>query len=178
MVIDNDRYQKIKLFLSDVDGVLTDSGMYYSESGDELKQFSTLDGGGFILLKLAGIQTGFLTSENTELVSRRAQKLKVDHLIQGAKNKHNHFQKLMSSLNLTSDEVAYIGDDINDIPILQTAGVSATVPGLCLPSYFKVDYVKKRAGGAGAVRDFAEWLLKKRGAYEQALSAYLKQTKF
>lgn len=164
---------KIKLFLSDVDGVLTDSGMYYTEAGDELKKFSTLDGGGFMLLKSVGIQTGLITSENTKLVERRAQKLRIDHVIQGAKNKIEEFEHLISKLKLSDEEVAYIGDDINDIRLLERVGVSATVPGNCLPANVSCDYVTQRPGGNGAVRDFAEWLLQQRGQYDAALSSYL-----
>jgi len=165
---------KIKLFVTDVDGVLTDAGMYYSEKGDELKKFSTLDGGGLILLQLAGIQTALITSENTEMVARRAEKLKFDFLLQGAKNKVNRMADLLEKTGFQFDEVAYIGDDINDLPLLLKAGLSASVPGNCLPAGTSLDYTTLRPGGSGAVRDFAEWLLKNRNDYEQALKQYLK----
>lgn len=170
-----EKYLKIKLFLTDVDGVLTDAGMYYTETGDELKKFCTLDGGGLMLLKQVGIQTGFLTSEDTRIVQRRAQKLQVEFVIQGVKNKLKSFIQLIEKLGLTPQEAAYIGDDINDLKILEQVGVSATVPGNCLPEGFTCDYVTQCEGGSGAVRDFAEWLLRQRGEYEKALSSYLKK---
>jgi YrbI family 3-deoxy-D-manno-octulosonate 8-phosphate phosphatase len=170
----NNKYLNIKLFLSDVDGVLTDAGMYYTEAGDELKKFSTLDGGGFILLKYAGIKTGLLTTEKTRIVERRSKKLKIDYLIQGASDKLRSFEELLNRSGMEAEEVAYIGDDINDIPVLKRAGVSASVPNHCLPSDVQLDYVTTRPGGGGAVREFAEWLLERRGEYELALSMYLK----
>lgn len=170
----NNKFLKIKLFLSDVDGVLTDAGMYYTEGGDELKKFSTLDGGGFILLKNVGIQTGLLTTEKTQIVERRSKKLQIDYLIQGASDKLRSFDELLNRSGIEAEEVAYIGDDINDIPVLKKVGVSASVPGHCLPSDVHLDYVTTRSGGRGAVREFAEWLLERRGEYELALSMYLK----
>lgn len=169
-----DKCCKIKLFATDVDGVLTDAGMYYSEKGDELKKFSTLDGGGLMLLQLAGIQTALVTSENTKMVVRRADKLKFDYILQGSRNKLLRLTELLNKTGIQFEEVAYIGDDINDLPLLQKVGLSASVPGHCLPSGTVLDYTTTRSGGAGAVRDFAEWLLKKRNAYNQALTDYLK----
>jgi len=170
----NEKYLRIKLFATDVDGVLTDAGMYYSESGDELKKFSTHDGGGIILLKNVGIKTCILTTEKTAIVERRSQKMNVDYLIQGAKNKLKKFNEFLKQIELSPEEVAYIGDDINDIPILKIVGISATVPDNCLPKDFPHDYITKKSGGGGAIRDFAEWLLVQREQYEFALSLYLK----
>ena len=168
-----EKAKKIKLFLCDVDGVLTDAGMYYGEAGEESKKFCTLDGGGFILLKMAGIQTGLITSEKTALVARRAGKLRLDWVIQGAKNKKKEFHRLLARTGIAARETAYIGDDINDMEMLAEAGISASVPGHCLPPEFSIDYVTGRRGGEGAVRDFAEWLLRMRGEYEKALALYL-----
>lgn len=167
--------KQIQLFLTDVDGILTDAGMYYTENGDELKKFSTLDGGGFLLLHYAGIRTGILTSEKTGLVERRARKLNIEFVLQGERNKLDAFNKLLARIQLAPEAVAYIGDDINDIPVLKVAGISASVPSHCLPPDFALDYVTQRSGGAGAVRDFAEWLLHQRGDYDKALSLYLKE---
>ena len=151
-----EKCHKIKLFAMDVDGVLTDGGMYYTETGDELKKFCTLDGGGLLLLQNVGIKTAILTSENTQIVGRRSQKLNVDYLIQGAKNKIKRLNEFLNQIGLSLEEVAYIGDDINDIPVLKVVGISATVPNNCLPVDCLFDYMTKRHGGAGAVRDFAE----------------------
>src|SRR6478609_4630834 len=103
---------KIKLFITDVDGVLTDAGMYYTESGDEFKKFNTHDGMAFDLLRKAGIKTGMITSENTKIVERRAAKLKVDYLYQGKKfaDKLSAALEICAKENISIKEVAYIGD--------------------------------------------------------------------
>ena len=167
------RCKNIKMVLTDVDGVLTDAGMYYSERGDELKKFSTWDGGGFMLLRHVGIKAGLITGEQTEIVARRAHKLQLDFLAQNVKNKQQVLQALLESENLTAAEIAYMGDDINDLMVLQMAGVSATVPDHFLPQDVRVDYVTARRGGCGAVREFCEWLLHQRGDYDRAISSYL-----
>ena len=149
----------IKLFLSDVDGTLTDGGMYYSESGDELKKFNTRDGMGFQLLREAGIKTGIITSEDTHIVVNRAKKLKVDFLHQGKRNggKVVVAKEICGQLGITLDEVAYIGDDINCMELLEAVGVKACPGDACeevkdIPGMM----VMKKNGGEGCVREFIE----------------------
>ena len=149
----------IKLFLSDVDGTLTDGGMYYSESGDELKKFNTRDGMGFQLLREAGIKTGIITSEDTHIVVNRAKKLKVDFLHQGKRNvgKLVVAKEICGQLGITLDEVAYIGDDINCMELLEAVGVKACPGDACeevkdIPGMM----VMKKNGGEGCVREFIE----------------------
>ena len=153
---------KIKLFLSDVDGTLTDSGMYYSESGDELKKFNTRDGMGFQLLKNAGIKTGIITGEDTQIVENRAKKLHIDFLFQGtpANKKLIVAQEICHKMNISMNEVAYIGDDINCIDLLSNVGVKACpsdahVKIKALPNI----HIMKCKGGAGCVREFIEQIL-------------------
>ena len=149
----------IKLFLSDVDGTLTDGGMYYSESGDELKKFNTRDGMGFQLLREAGIKKGIITSEDTHIVANRAKKLKVDFLHQGKRNggKLVVAKEICGQLGITLDEVAYIGDDINCMELLEAVGVKACPGDACeevkdIPGMM----VMKKNGGEGCVREFIE----------------------
>lgn len=153
---------KIKLFLSDVDGTLTDGGMYYSESGDELKKFNTRDGMGFQLLREAGIKTGIITSENTKIVENRAKKLKIDYLIQGQKGngKFQTVQKLCDEIGITLDEVAYIGDDINCLELLSHVGYPACPSDACdkVKALATIAVMEKK-GGDGCVRDFVEKIL-------------------
>jgi len=154
--------QKIKLFLTDVDGVLTDAGMYYSENGDELKKFNTHDGKGLELLRNAGIKTGIITSENTKLVSRRAKKLKVDYLYQGkhGKGKLDVAKEICALEDITLSEISYIGDDINCIELLSAAGFAAC-PADALLAVKKVEGITllNKKGGAGVVREFADLIL-------------------
>lgn len=156
------RARKIKLFLTDVDGVLTDAGMYYSETGDELKKFNTRDGKGIELLRNAGIQTGIITSENTKLVARRAAKLKMDHLVQGAVDKLPVLLSLLKQTGLRAEEVAYIGDDLADIPVLRAVGLAACPADAIQEVKNLTIYHCKSDGGAGCVREFAECILKHR----------------
>lgn len=125
--------KKIKLFLSDVDGTLTDGGMYYSEIGDELKKFNTRDGMGFQLLREAGIKTGIITSENTKLVKNRAKKLKVDYLVQGQRDggKLAAVKEICRKEGISLDEVAYIGDDVNCYELLCSVGMKACPADAC-----------------------------------------------
>ena len=153
---------RIKLFLSDVDGVLTDGAMYYTESGDELKKFNTRDGMGFQLMREAGVKTGIITSEDTKLVARRAKKLKVDYLFQGKRDggKLDMARDICAELGITLAEVSYIGDDLNCIPLLQAVGYAAcpadAMTGvLALPGI----HVLAKKGGEGCVREWVEYLL-------------------
>lgn len=154
--------KNIRLFISDVDGVLTDGGMYYSENGDELKKFNTRDGMGFQLLQEKGIQTAIITSEKTQITEKRAQKLKVDYLIQGAafQGKFQAALEICRKNSISMDEVAYIGDDINCAEILQQVGLKAC-PQDALPSIKAIEgiLIMPQKGGEGCVREFVQHIL-------------------
>jgi YrbI family 3-deoxy-D-manno-octulosonate 8-phosphate phosphatase len=149
----------IKMFLTDCDGCLTDGGMYYSENGDELKKFSTLDGLGMRLMREKGILCGIVTGESTKLVARRAEKLHLDILKMGIKDKLSVVKELCEQYGISLQEVAYVGDDINDKELLEAVGFSASVPGAMDEVKAIVDYVTKRQGGSGAVREVIECIL-------------------
>ena len=155
-------YNKIKLFLSDVDGVLTDGGMYYSENGDELKKFNTRDGMAFQLLQEAGIKTGIITSENTNITERRAKKLNVDYIIQGerGKGKLAAVQKLCDGLGISLLETAYIGDDINCKELLENVGLAAC-PADAVQEVKIISGIMclNKNGGYGCVREFVDKVL-------------------
>ena len=158
-------YRKIKLFLADVDGTLTDAGMYYSENGDELKKFNTRDGLGFRLLKEAGVKTGIITSENTKIVENRAKKLNIDYLYQGQLDggKLNIAKVICKKENISLDEVAYIGDDVNCIDLLSAVGFAAcpadahsqvkAIPGIVQ---------MQSNGGEGCVREWIDIILERK----------------
>lgn len=154
--------KKVKLFLCDVDGTLTDGGMYYSEDDNELKKFNTRDGMGFQLLREAGIKNGIITSENTKIVENRAKKLKIDFLYQGRRNigKLEIAKEICEHLGITLNEVAYMGDDVNCVELLEAVGLKACpadadkrvkeIPGI---------FVSVNKGGEGCVRDFINKIL-------------------
>ncbi|MAX80115.1 MAG: acylneuraminate cytidylyltransferase [Crocinitomicaceae bacterium] len=153
----------IKLVLTDVDGVLTDAGMYYSESGDELKKFNTHDGMAFKLLREAGYKTGIVTSEVTTIVENRAKKLKADFLYQGKEHggKLQAAQEICKALNISLDQVAYIGDDINCFDLLNSVGLAAC-PANALPKIKSVPAINvlTKKGGEGVFREFvAQFIL-------------------
>ncbi len=150
---------KIKLLLTDVDGVLTDAGMYYSENGEELKKFNTRDGKAFELLRNAGIKTGIVTAEQTQLVERRAKKIKADFLFQNVKDKSFVLNEILKQTGLKETEIAYIGDDLNDVEIMLRAGISAC-PGDAVKTIKGIANITLLSkGGEGAIREFAEFIL-------------------
>lgn len=148
-----------KLILTDIDGVWTDGGMYYDETDTELKKFNTYDSAGVLFAHKMGIPVGIITGEDTNIVRRRSEKLKIDYCFLGIKDKVQKAQNLCRELSITLDEVAYIGDDINDLNLLNMVGFSAAPSSS--PDYIKkhVKYVTNKAGGQGAFREFVEYLL-------------------
>ncbi len=150
----------IKLFATDVDGTMTDACMYYAENGMELKKFNFRDGMGFKLLRDAGIKTAIITSETTNIVKKRSDKLKADYLSMGTWTKLEFVVNICKELGITLDEVAYIGDDINDIELLSNVKYKAC-PNDAVDKVKNIDGIKilEHKGGDGAVREFIEYLL-------------------
>lgn len=150
---------EIKMFLTDCDGCLTDGGMYYSEHGDEQKKFNTRDGMGFALLRNKGIVTGIVTSENVDLNRRRAQKLKLDVLEAGCKDKVAAVKTLCEKYNVSLENVAYIGDDINDLDVIKMVGYGCC-PADAMPQVRDAArYVTKAKGGEGVIREVVEAII-------------------
>lgn len=151
---------EIKLFLTDCDGVLTDGGMYYAADGTESKKFNTKDGMAFELLRKAGIKTGIITSEETEIVRNRAKKIKADELFMGVKDKLSVVKGLCQKYNITLKNVAYIGDDINDAAVLSAVGLAAC-PADAQNEIKKIQeiHILNRTGGQGCVREFAKLMV-------------------
>ena len=151
--------RKPKLILTDIDGVWTDGGMYYDQTGNEWKKFHTYDSAGVLFAHQNEIPVGIITGEDTEIVARRAAKLKVDYLFQGVKNKLEIAQNLCKDLNITLEDVAYIGDDLGDVELLKNAGISATPNSA--PEYIQksAQMVMTKNGGEGVFREFVEKIL-------------------
>lgn len=149
----------IKLLVMDVDGTLTDGGMYYTDEGDAMKRFHVRDGMGVMLLRRAGISSAIITSENSPIVLARAQKLLIDNVILGSRSKHTALAELADKLSVSLKDIAYIGDDVNDEHAMKIVGLSAC-PADAVP-YIKniASYVCAARGGEGAVRELAEMIL-------------------
>jgi 3-deoxy-D-manno-octulosonate 8-phosphate phosphatase (KDO 8-P phosphatase) len=152
--------KKIKLVLTDCDGVLTDSGVYYGAEGEILKRFSIRDGMGVELLRKSNIATGIITGEISPSVKKRAEKLQITELHLGIKNKPEILEQILRKTKFSSDEIAYIGDDVNDFEILQMVGLSAC-PADAVEQIQKVVHMQCKApGGHGCFRELAEFILK------------------
>ncbi|MDE5969951.1 MAG: HAD-IIIA family hydrolase [Muribaculaceae bacterium] len=145
-----------KLILTDIDGVWTDGGMYYDQTGNEWKKFHTYDAMGVVIAHNNNIPVGIITGENTAIVERRATKLKVDYLFQGISDKLKVATELCEKLNITLDDVAYIGDDLGDLELLQKVGFSGAPVNAIAVVKESVDYVTVTPGGQGAFREFVE----------------------
>lgn len=152
-----------KLVLTDIDGVWTDGGMYYTECGDEIKKFNTSDSAGVLLLRYLNIEIGIITGENTKIVQRRADKLGIELCFLGVKDKLGCATILCNKLGIELVDVAYIGDDINDLELLQSVGLSATPNDA--PHYIrnKVNVVMNKNGGRGVFREFVEYIVESSG---------------
>ncbi len=155
-----EKVANIKLVLTDNDGVLTDTGVYYAESGEVMKRFSIRDGMGVERLRdVLGIETGIITGEVSPSLKKRAEKLKITHLFLGIKDKKNTILSFLEEKHLTPSQVAYIGDDYNDIEMIELAGLTAC-PGDAMPHIQTlVDYICTARGGNGAFREFAELII-------------------
>lgn len=156
----NQKLCKVKILVMDVDGTLTDGAMYYSKNGEELKRFSTRDGMAITLLHKNNIDSAIITSEYSQISEQRALKLRIENVILGSRNKTESLKELVKKLNIELQEVAYIGDDINDEHVMKISGVSACPADSTKSIQQIADYICSSTGGNGAVREFAEAILK------------------
>lgn len=164
-------FEKIKYIVIDVDGTMTDAGIYYDNNGNELKKFNTKDAAGFFAAKKAGIKTIVLTGRECAAVARRMEELKVDYLAQNIKDKVNYMLLFMKENAVSKEEIAYIGDDLNDLPAMNLTGLTFCPADACEEVISFADYVSAYKGGQGAVRDCICHLLKIRGEWESAIAA-------
>jgi 3-deoxy-D-manno-octulosonate 8-phosphate phosphatase (KDO 8-P phosphatase) len=154
-----DRARKVRLLCVDVDGVLTDAGMYYGPDGEVLKKFNTRDGMGLARVREAGVAVAIISGEDSAIVHARAAKLKIDDVFCGASNKRVAIDELCIRHGLDLDEVAFIGDDLNDLPALECVGLACAVSDAAEPVQAIAHYVTQRRGGDGAVREVCEFLI-------------------
>lgn len=166
-MITSAKVPRIRMVLTDCDGCLTDGGMYYTEYGDEIKKFNTRDGMGFALLRAKGIVTGIVTSESVKLNERRAQKMKVDILESGVRDKMLVVRRLSQEWDIPLSEVAYIGDDINDLEVIKAVGFGCS-PADGVPSVrAAARYVASSHGGHGVLREIADLILCSFGSIDE-----------
>jgi len=160
----------VKLLLLDVDGVMTDGGITYTEGGEESKRFHIQDGMGIDLLARAGIGSGILTGRRSPMVERRARELGMRVIKQGFYDKDAGFREVLSELGLEPSEIAYVGDDVQDLSVMRAAGFRAAPANAVAEVKAAADYVCKRAGGHGAVREVADLILSLAGKKKAAVA--------
>ncbi|MDC7278844.1 HAD-IIIA family hydrolase [Butyrivibrio fibrisolvens] len=159
---------KIRLIIIDVDGTLTDAGIYYDENGNELKKFCTKDAAGIFVAKKLGVKTMILTGRECAATTRRMTELKVDYLFQNVKDKASYLKEFLADNGISKEEVMYIGDDLNDLPPMALAGYIGCPADSCIEIKERANYVSTVAGGHGAVRDVLEHYFRETGEWEAA----------
>ena len=168
------RLQPLKLMAFDVDGVLTDGRLYYTDDGVETKTFHALDGQGMNMLRDAGLKLALITSRRSPLVERRARDLGLHYCHQGVRNKREALDEIMGELKLQPEQTGFMGDDLFDLGAMLRAGFAASVPGAPAAVRERAHYVTARAGGDGAVREVCELILQAQGSLERLIAEYLK----
>lgn len=171
-----ERLLKIRLLLLDVDGVLTDGRIIYDDRGIETKAFDVRDGHGLKLLQRTGIRVGIITGRQSEVVNVRARELGIDIVHQGARDKLVPFEEVLGGLRLAEEEVAYMGDDLPDLPVLRRAGWAVAPADAMEEVKPYVHYVTARPGGRGAVREVCDLLLRETGRWAEVTARYFPST--
>jgi 3-deoxy-D-manno-octulosonate 8-phosphate phosphatase (KDO 8-P phosphatase) len=167
------RAHRIRLAIFDVDGVLTDGTIYFSERGEEMKAFNVLDGLGLKMLSASGIATALLSGRKSKVVALRAKEIGISHVLQGAEDKLDTYRRLLRKLELAEEETSFMGDDLPDLPVLRRCGLAFSVPNAPELVRSNVHHVTRSAGGRGAAREASEFLLRARGTLENQLRIYL-----
>ncbi len=167
------RARGLKLMIFDVDGVMTDGTLYYSERGEELKAFNIQDGHGIKLLRQYGVEVALITARKSRAVELRAANLGLAHLHQGVEDKRTAYAALLAQLGLAAEQSGCMGDDLLDLPLITRCGFAATVPAAPEALKTRAHYVTRAHGGHGAVREVCEFILRAQGSLERAIDAHL-----
>lgn len=165
-----EKLERIKYLVIDVDGTMTDAGIYYDDNGNELKKFCTKDAAGFFAAHKVGMKIMVLTGRKCEAVTRRMQEVKVDYLEQNIKDKRTYLQSFMAENKIEQEEMAYLGDDLNDLPGMELCGFVGCPEDACEEIKCRADYVSNVKGGYGAVRDIIAHILKQRGEWDRVIT--------
>ncbi len=167
------RAKQIRLLVLDVDGVLTDGGLFFGDDGQEYKMFNSRDGHGMRMLQDAGIPIAIITGRQSEVVKHRMENLGVAHVYQGQREKLPAFEALLKEIGLAAEQVAYVGDDVVDLPILTRAGLAIAVQDAHALVKQHAHWTTPQGGGRGAVRDVCEMIMQAQGSLDAALGHYL-----
>lgn len=167
------RIQAIRLIAFDVDGILTDGGLYLTDSGEEFKRFNSLDGHGLKMLKASGVELAIITGRTSRCVEMRAKNLGISRLYQGVEKKWETMQALLDELKIAPEAAAFMGDDVVDLPVMRRVGFSITVPAAPQVVQDHAHYLTRREGGYGAVRETCELIMSTQGTLDAQLAPYL-----
>jgi len=170
-----EKIKPIRLIAFDVDGILTDGGLYLSDSGEEFKRFNSLDGHGLKMLKRSGIELALITGRTSRCVEMRAKNLGITHLYQGIEKKWDAMQDLLNKLQLAPEVAAFMGDDVVDLPVMRRVGLAVTVPKAPNTVHDYAHYTTKHDGGHGAVREVCELIMSAQGTLSAQLAPYLEE---
>ena len=168
------RAARIKLFLMDCDGVLTDARIWVLENGEDQKAFNTRDGLGLELLHRAGLMSGVISGRVSSALTRRAEKLGMSYVRQGCEDKQQAFAEILADAGLTNADVAFAGDDLNDIPLMLQSGLAIAVANAAPETLERAHYITRAPGGHGAVREAVELILKAQNKWDEVLQRYLR----
>jgi len=166
---------KVKMIISDVDGVWTDGAIYKGMDGIELKRFCVTDGAGVALVRAAGIKLALISGRKSEATTERAKELKIDDVYNGTLNKIPPYEALKEKYDITDDEIAYLGDDMIDIPVMELVGVPIATDNASDEAKAAAVFVTKKGGGYGAFREAVEWLLREQGRLTEVIDSLRKK---
>src|SRR5215813_11639043 len=168
------RASRIKLLLMDCDGVLTDGRLMLLDGGDEQKRFNVRDGLGLELWHRAGLKSGIISGRNSRAVERRAKELKMDYVRQGSQDKIRAFEEIINLAGVSDDQIAFIGDDLNDIPLMRRSELAIAVSDAAAEAQEAAHYITASLGGNGAVRETIELIFRAQGQWNDLIEKYLK----
>ena len=168
----NKRAAGVRMIVFDVDGVLTDGSLFFGDDGQEYKAFNSRDGHGIKMLRASGVEPAIITGRTSQVVLFRARNLGIVHLFQGADDKLEALAKLLADTGLTSEQIAYMGDDVVDLPVLRRAGLAITVPDAPGEVKARCHYITGAAAGRGAAREACELIMRAQGTWEAQLALY------
>ena len=166
------RASAVRMIVFDVDGVLTDGSLFYGDDGQEYKAFNSRDGHGIKMLRASGVETAIITGRSSQVVQFRARNLGIVHLFQGADDKLDAFERLLADVNLAPEQIAYMGDDLVDLPVLRRCGLAIGVPDAPDEVQARCHYITRAGAGRGAAREACELIMRAQGTWAEQLALY------
>lgn len=168
----DERARAVRMIVFDVDGVLTDGSLFYGDQGEEYKSFNSRDGHGIKMLRASGVETGIITGRTSQVVLHRARNLGIAHIFQGAEDKLLAYRELLAAVGLEQSQIAYMGDDIVDLPVMNRCGLAITVPDAPEEVKARAQLITRASAGRGAAREACELIMRAQGTWDTQLALY------